>query len=420
MKKRFVFLVVLILLMSACSRAPADLPAPTDVPPTNTPFPPQPTSTVTTVPPTATLTPTPSASPTPAYPLQGRGPDNFEAGVNPLTGLEVDDPQLLERRPILIKVENIPREHRPQWGLSLADIVYEYYTEFGATRFAALFYGNNADQVGPIRSGRFFDSNVIQMYKSIMVYGSAYVDVRTRFYNSDFANRLILETTTSCPAVCRADPNGQNLLVSNTAALMDYVRSRGIDNTRQNLDGMFFQLTPPQGGSETDQVYIRYSGAIYNRWDYDPATGRYLRFADAQNDINRSNEVYQQLTDRLTNEPVAAENVVALCVPHQYYVKNSESEVLEIIMDNQVPSYTGCDGEIYQGGTGPAYIARDGKIYKVIWKRAAKDSVLTLVNPDGSLFPFKPGQTWFEVIGASSSVEQQSDGAWRFTHRMVP
>ena len=53
-------------------------------------------------------------------------------------------------------------------------------------------------------------------------------------------------------------------------------------------------------------VFVRYSGAIYNRWNYDPATGRYLRYADTQNDLNRTNEAYAQLTDRLTSLPVAA------------------------------------------------------------------------------------------------------------------
>jgi hypothetical protein len=373
--------------------------------------------TVTEIPPT----PGPSASPTPAYPPEGRGPDNFAVNVNPLTGLEVTDSGLLDRRPIVVKVENLPREHRPQWGLSLADLVYEYYTEEGTTRFAAVFYGKDAEQVGPIRSGRFFDVNVVQMYKAVFVYGSAWEKVQYRFYSSDFYMRLIMELgNRSCPAVCRYDPNGQNLLVSNTAALKDYLVIRKVDNTRQNQAGMLFKMEVPDGGETANQVYVRYSGAIYNRWDYDPSSGRYLRFSDKQNDLNHNNEVYEQLTDRLTSKPIAADNLVSLCVPHQYFIKTAESEVIDIIMDSRVASYTGCDGETYPGGSGPAYIARDGKIYKGTWQRANKDAVLTLLNPDGSHFPFKPGQTWFEVLGASSKVGPDVAGTWRFTHSMVP
>jgi hypothetical protein len=416
-------ILISIGLLAACSPAGPQL-EPTVVPtlslPTSTPVPLPtiiPTATITVIP----ATPTPTVSPTPAYPPEGRGPGNFDAAVDPLTGLEVNNPALLNRRPIVIKVENLPREHRPQWGLSLADLVFEYYTEEGSTRFAAVYYGSDAERVAPIRSGRFFDANVVQMYKAVFVYGSAWVKVQERFYNSDFASRLIMEIgTRSCPALCRYDPNGQNLLASNTAALLEYLKTRKVDNMRQNLDGMFFKLETPPGGDLANQVYVRYSGAIYNRWNYDPATGRYLRFSDKQNDLNRTNEVYEQLTDRLTGQPISAENVVTLCVPHAYFVKTADSEVIDIIMDNRVPSYTGCDGQTYTGGTGPAYIARDGRIYKVTWQRAKKDAALTLVKPDGSLFPFKPGKTWFEVIGASSSLGPNVVGIWRFTHIMVP
>ncbi len=425
-KKLPVIILALIILLTACRPAansaevaPTATTLATGVLPTSTvtvtPSPTE-TPTQTPVPPTAT----PTLTPTPAYPTAGRGPTGFAANVDPLTGLEVKNPQLLNRRPIVIKVENIPREHRPQWGLSLADIVYEYYTEFGATRFAAVFYGNDAERVGPIRSGRFFDSNIIQMYKAIFVYGSAYPPVNQRFFNSDFGKRLILETNKSCPALCRYEPNGQNLLVANTVAMQDYLKTRGVDNTQQNQDGMFFKLETPAGGTPASKIFVRYSGAIYNRWDYDPTSGRYLRFADKQNDVNRNNEVYEQLTDRLTGQPIAADNLVMLCVPHQYYVKREDAEVLDIIMDNRVNSYVGCDGITYKGGIGPAYIARDGVIQKVTWQHLKSSNVLTLVDKDGNPFAFKPGQTWFEVLGASSKVETLADGSWRFTHLMVP
>jgi hypothetical protein len=182
---------------------------------------------------------------------------------------------------------------------------------------------------------------------------------------------------------------------------------------------MFFQMEAPAGGMPGTQVYVRYSGAIYNRWDYDQASGRYLRFADAANDVDKKNEVYAQLTDRLNNEPIGAENLVTICVPHQYYVKRDDAEVMDIIMDTaRIASYVGCDGQTYTGGSGAGYAARDGQMYKVIWKRTAKDAVLSIQYPDGSVFPLKPGQTWFEVIGATSEVTQPSTGVWRFMHHM--
>ena len=83
-------------------------------------------------------------------------------------------------------MSNLPRAVRPQSGLSRADIVYEYYTEEGTTRFIAIYYGRDAEQVGSIRSARFFDEHIIRMYRGLFVFGSADQRVRDRLYNSDF------------------------------------------------------------------------------------------------------------------------------------------------------------------------------------------------------------------------------------------
>jgi hypothetical protein len=66
-------------------------------------------------------------------------------------------------------------------------------------------------------------------------------------------------------------------------------------------------------------------------------------------------------------------------------------------------------------GTGEAYIARDGKVYEVTWSRPTEDSVLTFLNPDGSVFPLKPGQTWVEVLTLNGTAKKQDDGNYRFT-----
>ncbi len=58
--------------------------------------------------------------------------------------------------------------------------MYEYYTEQGGTPFAVVFYGNNSETVGPIRSARFFDFNVIRMYKASFIFGYAYADLLFR------------------------------------------------------------------------------------------------------------------------------------------------------------------------------------------------------------------------------------------------
>jgi len=385
MKKPFFLFASLSVLLAACSLAgPLGNPTPTATLPASVPLPQQ------------TLTPLPSATaaPSPTPPVTDYGPANFPAGVDPLTGLTVPNPALLDRRPMLIKVSNLPRNVRPQWGLSLADIVFEYYTEEGSTRFAALFYGNNADMVGPIRSGRFIDADLVRGYKAVFAFGSAYVAEMDRFLNSEFANRLVIEGPNT--PLKRYDPNGMNDLVVNTADLSAYLTAQGVENGRQDLDGMTFKALSPEGGQPGTQISLRYSGSIYNRWDYDPTSGTYLRFADTADDMDRNNPQYAQSSDRLTGKPLAFDNVVVLFVTHETYAPN----IYDILFS----------------GSGDGFAFRDGLVYKIKWQRNETD-VVSLLNPDGSAFPFKPGTTWFEIMGVSSTVTQTAQG-YEFLHLM--
>lgn len=320
-------------------------------------------------------------------------------GYNRLTGLWVDDPAVLDRRPVLVKVENLPRKHRPQFGLSQADLVYEYYTELGSTRFAALYFGGDAEQVGPIRSARFFDIHLVRMYEAVFVFGSAYQDLLDALKATEFAKRLLVEQPGSCPTLCRHDPQGDNFLLVNTLELNNYLRGLKINNRRQPLDGMTFSDALPPGGEDANHLFARFSGAIYNRWDYDPESGGYLRFSESQDDINYDNEVYEPLVDRKSGTQIRAENVVFVLAEYLTIVKTETMEVYDIDLN----------------GSGTAYLARDGKLFAVRWQRDHPNAALTLSAEDGTPFPFKPGKTWFEVMGAASRV-RQTENTWRFTH----
>jgi len=351
---------------------------------------------------TPTVTPTlgPTVSPTPDYPAEGYGPSNFPANINPLTGLKVADPSILDRRPMIVKVANLPRDYRPQWGLSKADQVFEYYIEEGTTRFAAVFLGQEASMVAPIRSGRFFDHHLISMYKAIFAFGSADYRVRDLLYNESYADRLVVESY--CPPMCRYKPESLNYLMTNTAELTTYINNRKVagGNQRQNLDGFLFNRQPPLAGEPVTRLYVRYSAAIYNRWDYDPESGQYYRYSDVDNDFeNGKNEKYQQLTDRLTGEPISPDNLVVLFVPHEYILRNPE--IVDIIVS----------------GPGKAYLFRDGEAFELRWYRNAKNQVWTLVDLDGKTFPLKPGNTWFEVVSSKTKLANSDDG-WRFTFQL--
>jgi hypothetical protein len=410
MIKRLVLVVFFALILAACGRETAapTITVPTEIVPislveTHTP---EATSTE-----TATATPEPSATPTTvptATPEpRGYGPDNFPDNVNPLTGLEVADSSLLERRPIGVKVNIVPRYTRPPWGISLADIVYDYYHNDGYSRYHAIFYGQDAELVGPIRSGRLLDDAIVRMYKSIFAYGGADQIINNRLFNASYSNRLILEGTRAlCPPVsktplCRYEPGKSDFLLGSTSALSEYISEKGIENGRQNLDGMTFHPRLPENGQSGKELVIRFSIDNYNRWKYDEDSSRYLLFQDALFLDQGQDEKFEPLTDRLTEKQIGADNVVILFATHEY-VQRPPADIIEITLN----------------GTGQAYAFRDGQAYKVFWNRPTPDSVLYLTFTDGSNYSFKPGQTWFQVVGQYSEVAEPEEGSWRFMFRL--
>jgi len=390
MIKRLIHIALLLFVMSACIR---------NKPEATTP----PATEVATLPSPLTETQVPSPLPPTANPSSGPvsyGPDNFPANVDPLTAQQISNPTLLERRPLAVKVQIFPRGQRPPWGVSMADLVYDYYQNFGLTRFHTIFYGNDAEIVGPIRSARLLDIDLVYMHKSIFAFGSAEQRTYSRLFNKEFANRLVVEGYANCPPMCRVDPNGYNYLVANTSELSKYVTQKGVDNVRQNLNGMTFNAIIPPGGQQGQQLSIRYSISAYLRWDYDQASGRYLRFQDTQEAQDLQSEGYEALTDRLTGQQLTADNVVVLVVPHQYAFNShpGPNEVVDILLS----------------GSGPAYAFRDGQVFVATWNRAVQDAVLFLSLPDGTSYPFKPGNTWYQIVGQSSKIQNDVAGVWRF------
>jgi len=376
--KKFVWILILIFALLAC--APKETPTPTEVP-TNTPkdtstSTPIPSITPTVVPPTATSTdtPEPTATKTVAdidpledYPAAGFGPVDFPENINPLTGLPVNDPTILNRRPVAVKISNYPREVRPQWGLSEADHVFEYYHEGGLTRFHAIFYGTDVEEAGPIRSARFADEDLIRAYKSVFAFGSADYRVRWKLYIADFSDRLASVSDKPCPPdttypTCRTDPNQWNHLMTDTSILSQHFTEQGVSNERQYLDGLHFDKQTPTDGEDGNSLTVRYSSDDYHKWEYDHVSGSYNRYHDVAPDTGEG-ETFELLIDRYNDRPVTAENVVVLFAPYSFFKREPEMMLIDLV------------------GFGKAYVFRDGQAYDVNWARVNNEEIISL-TPD--------------------------------------
>ena len=408
---RITLCLLVLLVTSSCASAPAlksaidpfALPSPTpfqpgvgSLPSSAPTFNSQSISTFTPYP---IVVPKNGTSPTPQVLSNGDTPSII---IDPLTGLAPDDPNLLQRRPLAIKVTNFPRYTRPQYGLTEADVVFEYYAQQVETRFIAVFYSNNPNMVGPVRSGRYFDEHVVRMYHAFYVF--QYADPRelTYFRSGDLNQFLVLQGAGSCPPFFNPRIHETyNDAYFDVTKWNDCAQKLGRDNSPQTLRGTFFNETPPSNAPTVNRIYTVYTAESYNYWQYDPLSGRYLRYQDVNDAWDDPSRKYAPLTDALTSRQVSADNVIVLFVPHTFASEGEQKD--EVYHIDLIDS-------------GNAFVFRDGVVLPAYWIRTDINQPLLITNLDGSPIYLKPGQTFFQVIGATSS--QTQDGSdWHFKYQ---
>ncbi|KUK92668.1 MAG: hypothetical protein XE06_1200, partial [Anaerolineaceae bacterium 46_22] len=313
--------------------------------------------------PTATATPGPSPTPAPATYFY------FEEGVNPLTGLSVSDPSVLNRRPVMIKVSNWPREGRPHAGLTSADLVFEYFIGYQMNRFLAVYYGEDAGVVGPVRSGRLVDAQLAQLYQGLLAYGNADPQVDEVLFEV-LGERSLTFNALPCPPMCGESTHSATGVFADSGALTAYARENGIDNSPPDLRGMYFQSEPPVGDASGLKLRVEYANFSIMEWRYDPEIGNYQLWEE----FDREGVLEMGLmTDRNNDKAVAFENVIVMYAEYLEYAPSLHDIVLQ-----------GAQG--YQ----PALLFRDGRVNYATWRAPETERPIVFETPDGEPLPLKP------------------------------
>jgi len=391
MKTTRLFLFLLLLFAAGCGQdAPAAEPAPTAesapiAAATAEPSPaPTATATVTAVPPTltpiptATATPEPTPTPTPEA-IALLSAEDFGTDRNPLTGELVQDPAVLQRRPLAVKIANSPPEYtRPQAGVSQADIVYEHPSEGPITRFTAIFYSQTPPDVGPIRSARLIDVELPAMYDAGLAYSGASIGVSNKLFASDFRARIIRSYE---PGYYRT---GEEIPYEHTLYGDPAGFWQALEEKEQNVPPTFtatmaFTSEPPEGGAPAEAVTIDYDNWTLVEWRYDAENGRYWRWADGE-----------PSRDKNTDTQVSAANVIIVYAIHQI-----DMSICEFQQGDRCLAFS---TEIQIWGQGRGTIVRDGQAYDVTWKRERRSDMLTFYNAAGDAVPLQIGNSWFQIV----------------------
>jgi hypothetical protein len=303
----------------------------------------------------AATTPTTAAAPTsttiPADP------------VMPLTGLPITDPALANRVALVVKIDNHP-DARPQSGLNQADIVFEENVE-QLTRFAAVFQTNNPDPVGPIRSGREQDVELLgSLNKPIFAWSGGNPGVTKAINGSDF---VVANVQTNARKESQSYRSRDRAVPHNL-----YAQGSGLFTMQP--DGA---TPPPQqfayrkdgdtaAGDPSSGAELAMDG-VKVRWTFDPKSGKYLRFQGGK-----------AHTDAALGQ-VNAENVVVLVVDYEQSQIYAPSPIAQTL------------------GTGEAFMFTDGKVVHGKWDRDDRLKPFTLTADDGKPMLLTPGRTWVEL-----------------------
>jgi len=166
-----------------------------------------------------------------------------------------------------------------------------------------------------------------------------------------------------------------------------------------NLTGNLFCSLPVIEGQPGEELFVEYNVNNINHFVYDAELGAY---SWAKN-LPSTPEEFVVMTDRLTGETLAFENVIVLLAHHSS--QNSAGTIIHVDLDHK---------------TGTAYIFRNGQAYKALWTTVATEYEQTTGHPlpvrftdlDGNPFPLAIGQTWVNLLNAFDTVDQGAGGTW--------
>jgi len=334
--------------------------------------------------PPATATAAPSAEPAVAEPESEAPPPpptvapvansnlpdiTHAANINPLTGLPVDDPAVLRRRPLLVRIGNDIGARQSQVGFNSAEMVYEEITEWWVTRFTAIFLANTPPAVGPVRSARLINVQLVPQYQGALAHSGGSDPVRWEISQAPIAN--LDEFYNPAPYFYRPNEGWQTRLAIDPQAARDYMAANNLESPVAQQGFVFSDAAP--NGEPAPNVFIPYPRATsFTQWSYDTASGKYLRYIDDQ-----------PLVDAASGQ-VAASNVIVYFAEHQ---------PTDIVEDSNGATAI----RIIINGKGPAWFFRDGQLTKGFWET---DGTRTpyFAHEDGRPYQLKPGNTWVQVV----------------------
>jgi hypothetical protein len=283
--------------------------------------------------------------------------------VAPLTGLPDPSGQTLTKPSLAIKIENTP-EARPQTGLDQADVVYEEVTEAGITRFIAVFNSDIPPIVGPVRSVRIMDPDLLAPLGGIFVYSGGIQETVSALNSTPGVNAIV--DTGSDPALFR---DRTKVAPHNLYGHTDQLLARG--GKPIPITPLFHYLpagTPFTGGAPAQSFTVKFDSLYAPTYTWDPASATWKRSIGLAPFMD---------TD---GKQVAPNNVIVQFV------------------GCCLPSPEG--GNFQTVGNGDAWVFSNGQLVQGKWSRTDRTQPIQYTDQNGQPIRLTPGKTWVEMVQA--------------------
>lgn len=259
---------------------------------------------------------------------------------------------------IAVKVDNIAQA-RPQTGLSRADIVYVLPVEGGLSRFLAVFSSHVPPLIGPVRSAREDDLELLRQFgRPAFAYSGAQPHLLPVVERARIVDLYSGRVSGYFRDHRRVAPYN---LYAHTAQL----RAEARGASRAHDIGFRFG-TAPAGGRVASAATVSYPAASFT-FTWSASRDRWLVRMDGSPAVT---------TD---DRQLSAATVVI-----QYTIVRKS----RFIEWGALPPYA------ESTGSGRALVLRNGRIYQARWSRPTADGGTSFTTASGQPMTFAPGPVW--------------------------
>lgn len=287
----------------------------------------------------------------------------------PLTGtpLEGGDPST----PVLsAKIDNHPLA-RPQVGLDSADVVFEELVEGGITRYVAMWHSNVPQEIGPVRSVRPMDPDIVSPFGGIIAYSGGQQRFIEAMLDSPVASAIHGQSDVDDFFYRSSATVAPHNVIVRAQDLVDYFADRAGPAPQFNFAPSSAESTAATAGQEVSSLRVTMSSFAAPRWEWSAERSVFLR-----------NQTNGAADNAISGNQITADNVIVLFVD------------IQVIQD--IPTTNLID-------SGAGYVATGGKVAEIRWSKAAKEAPIELTDPSGARVLLAPGQTWVELAPREGS-----------------